>query len=636
MFFLWKACFCFFMAFGVSIFCASAQITLTADDLVRAGVTRLSDILELANDWTGISTEGYHWAIAPLGTSWEASPVWSLFIDGHPMHVQGLNQRNLNELPVTITEICEIHLHTTPVLVNGFLAHGGAIQINRCTPSARFSIEGQFSAGNETGDPGPYRYTDYGASNVDRTGPTVYGNFAAASTNWFARIAGAADEHHATDPRIRPRVLQLYQGEKDARILYRALNFDTWLLDHRITMGTSRLEDLRFLPMMGREIPLNQEILIASASFSGPRFGYSLSGNSLELLTRENPESVSVNFSQRQVYARLYANASLPGTLSFEYGVTSILSRIQYGPANLSDYLASFRVYTVLRPDLLFDIQMENMAALSLDTGIPGYEFFSHTWHEQSGLHLQLLIRNRGADSITNFTSWTRRGYRLEDAEIRVPSHELPRRESIISADLNWTTGNRLKLHLSTGWRKYTNSIRPFTEFKLDSTETHLQPATGIGSVGGQIARASLRTDIPITRKLTLKASGVYAYPWSNMHLFRDAWHHRLQMGIRGEYRPNDRFSMDMRLRYTGPATWHEFEDAAKGNPEFYIMQLPGTVHLHLTIQKRFWKNHLRMNATMRNVLDHPHVSHPAGARTRAVFQLAVQYAFRERKINPP
>ncbi len=110
--------------------------------------------------------------------------------------------------------------------------------------------------------------------------------------------------------------------------------------------------------------------------------------------------------------------------------------------------------------------------------------------------------------------------------------------------------------------------------------------------------------------------------------------YHRVQIGGQENYHPNDRFSLNMRLRYVGATTWPEFEDAAAGNPDFYAMRLPGTVYLHLTVQKRFWGERLRLSATMRNVLDHPHLAHPAGARTHALFQIAMRFAIQTRNVG--
>ena len=617
----------------VSAILGSANVlaqVLTADDLARSGVTRLSDILELADDWVGSSTEGFHWDLAPLGTSWEASPDWHLFLDGHPIGIQTLNRQSLNLLPVTISEICEVHLHATPNVIHGIVTHAGAIHIRRCTPTEGLTIAGQFSAGNETGDPGPYKYTNVGGTNVDRTGPTIHGSISAASKDRFIRVTGASDEHHATDPRIRPRVLQLYQGEKDARIIYRGLGVDAGLSGHRVGAGISQVEDLMFLPIMGRELPLDQKVSYVFASFTPLKgLGYSLVGSSAGFTTRQNPESLSVDIAHRQVLARVFSSTRLSSYTELGYGVTAALAEARFHPTHVRNIVESIRIDATLHPDLPSPLQMGVMSSLSLDAGVPGYEFFSHTWHDAWGLELRLLARQRGLASRMNFANWAGRGKLPQSAVFRYEYPGLPRRESIRSIDVTWSAaGRQIRLYLSGGVRTYANVVYPVTEGTLDSTQTHLQTINSFVSTEGSVARTSLRIDFSVLRYLAVKLHGSYTYPWSDSQIFLDAWNHRIQVGIRGEFQPNKRFSIDMRLRYVGPSSWNEYQEAAKENPVFYVMRLPSAVHLHLTVQKRLWEEHLRISATMRNVLDHPHIAHPAGARSRALFQVALSYSF--------
>lgn len=626
-----RTTFCLLIAAGTTIG-VCAQV-LTAEDLTRAGVLRLSDILELADDWSGSSTEGYHWDIAPLGTSWEASPEWSLFIDGQLISLRALNRQSLNTLPIALSEICEIRLNATPVLIGGVLAHGGAVQITMCKPPKGLSLRGQVGAGNETGDPGPYKYTDLGGSNVDRTGPTVQGVLSGSSGNWHVRGMVAADEHHVTDPRIRPRVLQLYRGEKDARIFYRALGFDASSPGYTVSAAASRTEDLLFTPVMGREIPVDRETAFVTMSSSRKLLGYSISGISTSLTTRENPELISTDFVQRRTHARLHTARSL-GIHSIEFGAGWVFAQALFGPEEVRHTLYSYRGDATLSlgpPDRL---RMRTMAAVSFDDGILGYEVFSRTWHERVGLDLRVMLRNRAPASEMTFSDWATRGFRPGNAELRFMHLDIPRRRSTYSLDITWAAGSRVKLYLSGGLRRLTNHVRPRMRAQLDSTRTRLHTTSDIVAASGQIARASGRIHMPLTSHFTVKLYGVYAYPWSNSDAFRSAWYHRMQIGGQGEFHPNDRFSLNMRLRYVGATIWAEFEEAAAGNPEFYTTRLPGAVYLHLTVQKRFWGERLRLSATMRNVLDHPHLAHPAGARTHALFQVAMRYAFQATNVG--
>jgi len=633
--FHWKIGLVSIMTFGFAIGYVFAQ-RLTSNDIMKAGVTRLSDLIELSGEWVGTSTDGYHWTIAPLGSSWYQSPEWNLFIDGHPIHVQAFNQKELNELPITIGEICEVHFSSVPKVIHGMIALGGAIEIHRCVPESGLSLSGQVSAGNETGDPGPFKYTNSRIENVDRTGPTAHTKIAIASTNWYLQVGGATDEHHVTDPRIRPRVLQLYRGEKDARILSRSVHIDGKVFDYKVTAGASRVEDLVFLALMGREIPIDKAVSWISASNTQSRYGYSLMSSLLDLRTRENPDAVNIDFFQRQIHARGYTVISLPHTSFLELGTTGLLSQIRYGSSQFQDQIASLRIYGQFHFDELFGIYLKNLGAVSLDAGSVGFELFSHGSHARSRLSIQAFIRHRAPESKVHFASWVKQGYNADHQVIRILSHPLPRYESFYSTDLIWTTGNSIELRLTGGWRRYVNHIASTTESNIDSTQIGLEAITEILSTSGHVARISLGARMSVSKHLTFSASGVYMHPWSIQSIFSHAWPHRLLIGIRGEYQPNDRFSIDMRLRFIGQSTWGEYSEVALANPEFYAASLPSALNMHVTVQKRLWKNRLRISATVRNVLDHPYITHPAGARTRTLFQVAVSYAFRTKNILLP
>ncbi|MCY4224503.1 MAG: hypothetical protein OXF06_06665 [Bacteroidetes bacterium] len=632
MLFRWKVCVVFLFTFSYTIGSVSAQ-RLTSDDLVRAGVTRLSDLIELSDDWIGSSTEGFHWTIAPVGTSWQQSPQWTLFIDGLPINVQAFNQKALNDLPITISDICEVRFSSIPVVLHGMVAEGGAIEIQRCTPESGLSLDGHISAGNETGDPGPFRYTERRVENVDRTGPTVQAKIGAGASHWHLQVTAGADEHHATDPRIRPRVFQLYQGEKDARILSRLVNVESKVLNHQITAGTSRVEDLIFLPLMGREIPLDKTIRWIGASHAQSRYGYSLLSSSQDLRTRENPAAVTIDFFQRNIHARGYTVLSLPYASSIEVGATGMLSQIRYGTNQVRDQIESLRIYGQFHWDEFYGIQSKSLGALSLDAGSLGFEFFSHAWHPQSGFSIQTLIKHRSPESTINYAGWVKRGYHVDFPVARIPSQPLPRHASLYSTDLSWRSGNHLQFRFTGGWRRYVNHIISYTESHLDSTRIGLTAMTQIISTSGHVARIGFGAQMPISKKLALSASGVYMHTWSNQIPFKHEWPHRFLIGVRGEFQPNERFSIDMRLRFVGQSTWEQYREVALHNPKFYVASVPNAVYLHVTLQKRLWEDRLRISATMRNVLDHPYILHPAGARTRGLFQVAVSYAFTAKNI---
>src|SRR5690606_24411148 len=131
-------------------------------------------------------------------------------------------------------------------------------------PAPGVSLEGSAAAGNAIGDPGPFRYTGYASPNIDRIGPAFGASAAVAGAHTHARLFVRADEHHATDARIRERVYQHYYGVKQPRLFLNAFGLDAGttgrLGTHRLYAAFSRFQDLPFVAPLGLEIPRDHRI----------------------------------------------------------------------------------------------------------------------------------------------------------------------------------------------------------------------------------------------------------------------------------------------------------------------------------------------------------------------------------------
>ena len=69
----------------VSTFAGSR--VLTGDELLDAGITRLSDLLLLADGWSASSRDNYHFEAAPPGAAGPDLSSWRVFIDGRAVDV---------------------------------------------------------------------------------------------------------------------------------------------------------------------------------------------------------------------------------------------------------------------------------------------------------------------------------------------------------------------------------------------------------------------------------------------------------------------------------------------------------------------------------------------------------------------
>ncbi|MCH8328027.1 MAG: Plug domain-containing protein, partial [Candidatus Marinimicrobia bacterium] len=162
----------------------TGSTVITAEMIRQAGVTRLGDIFLLVPEWTMNSMDGYSWRVSPRGLSPFQIQSWLVFLDGHKMDLQFVDFNHLNLLPVVLEDIKSIEIISVPQLVEGEFAGHGAIHIHTTKPPDRVSVTGVFLLGNETGDPGPYRFTEFASANVDRS---AYDG--AVSLSWRAESA---------------------------------------------------------------------------------------------------------------------------------------------------------------------------------------------------------------------------------------------------------------------------------------------------------------------------------------------------------------------------------------------------------------------------------------------------------------
>jgi hypothetical protein len=150
---------------------SSAQI-ISAKQIKLSGVSRLSDLYTLLNDWYPSTIDGYRWKLNSLKSSFSQIQDWILMLDGQRIDLNFFGEKNINFLPISSRNIDSITVYSSPVLLNGEISTGGLININTVKPRDGFSFHSEIFAGNESGDPGPYKYVDeYYSENIDIIGP---------------------------------------------------------------------------------------------------------------------------------------------------------------------------------------------------------------------------------------------------------------------------------------------------------------------------------------------------------------------------------------------------------------------------------------------------------------------------------
>ncbi len=602
------------------------QQIVSQKEIIRAGITRIGDLVRLADGWTASSTEGFTWDVSPVSQL----STWLLFVNDVQVDLRVLGRQDLNMLPIPITELCQLEFHSQPTVIGGVVAPSGAIHLRTCTPRDGLTIRGVFEAGSTTGDPGPYTYVQESAVNTDRTGPVAHAAVMYGRSGQYLRVTGQTDEHHSTHPIIRERVRTLYVGEKDARIHHRALGgeaFSGRRWGHlRAWITAAQMEDLRFFEHLGLEVPANHNLLL------GHLFGkvepwaadFSVGIQRTFLTTRRNPLSVDASWRQYALRGLLQkrfghlTTVGLQSTVLRTWGIGMTAHQWSY---HLSPFL-----HLQSTPRSVVDLS-GNLRG-SFANGTLGWQALGSAHHRRSNFKLTLLWVYQAPAATQGSEYWASLGYRPV-AEVHSPI--LPTRRGVISADLTWQTGRSVRLLLSTGIRRHTSQVLNHYSLQYDPLTTGLQstPRGGIPSSG---------TIFTVGGQISAKVSEAFSFSTSGHRIFiaaasfpdyKDVWPVRSMAMARADFTPNPRFSVYGAVRYRGASTWPAYFGAASTAPSLFNTTLPGVVSSDITIQKRFWGERISFSASLRNLFSGPYRTHPAGAPSRLTYLFRLQYAFR-------
>ncbi len=259
----------------------SGTVLLTRGDLAASGATRLDDLLELLPGWDVTTVDGYTLRTSPGSLVPFGRQAWRLEVDGMPVETAILGVPSINRLPLVPGDLASVRAVSGPT-GRGGRASDGTIRLETRRPGPGFSLRVRGLIANETGDPGPHRYTRPGRPNVHKS---AFGT--ALRAGWCGRewsVSGTQTVQYRThtDPIIRDRVESVVMGFPDVIQLGGTLRVERRGADgeDRLLVAGSRHRDFLFLPEVALEIPTRTLFLHAGAaghrSLGGPlRLEYS-------------------------------------------------------------------------------------------------------------------------------------------------------------------------------------------------------------------------------------------------------------------------------------------------------------------------------------------------------------------------
>ncbi|MEM0962152.1 MAG: hypothetical protein AAGK21_06370 [Bacteroidota bacterium] len=556
--------------------CPGGDVIARAE-LQAAGATAVHDILRLASAVEGITTDGFDlWPVAAAGVPFE-TPV-QVLVDGAPvLRGGGPEPLGLEALPIAVAEIDHVVVCPGAGLAAGALG-GPWIDVRTSAPAEAALVAIGF--GNETGDPGPLRYLDPTLPNVDKWGPDY--EFAAVTDDGRAWLATRDRGFLPTDPRIFDRTLPATNRfpNRSGTVITAAGGDARW----RVRGGVRRMFDLPFVPAVRSEVPLDHVSAQATVSGRGQigrariqghgHLGHVRLDRPLRSRVDLDPSwsdvrldgalSASVDGRHQSIAAGVrmrHADASAPAfgaTVTTAQGWVRAASR---GPTGVAMVVGGTAAGGTLGPVGILD-----------------------GWWQRGPLRLAVTASTRRTlpEDAWTHDLWRERGYgAVGPASVDAPGH---------SARLR---GSATLRRGASRWSAAAEVLR--------DRETLASGAVAAGSAASLSARWRW-SDARWALSTGAAARGAVA----GSDAYRDLWD-RLASGTAFAsvaVRPDRRLSLWSRVEARSAATWSGFPE-----PE-----VPAAVRLDLGASRWFWREHLRLSITGRNVLNAEERTHPLGA----------------------
>jgi hypothetical protein len=615
---------------------------VTSAQLKEAGLVNISDVLLLAENWHISTLDGFSWLAVANNLSTFQRQNFIVMIDGQKFDASIFDVQSLNVLPITIGQIDYVEFINTPQIYEGEFTDKGLIHFHTNRPANNLSVQGNYNVGDVTGDPGPYRYTQYSTPNVDKIGHNYSFGASYGTIGGYLEGNFKGQDFFSTNEAINKRISGLYNYYNKMSLYAGSIKFGSTLLEHEnlVFTGYSSHKDFYFFKPYGREIPVQRDLIHTGLNGTIPfnKFSLRYRFNYTKNILNEWENKLNINFDWQKDNFHANAEGKLLGSWFQLYiggGIDSYNVKAKYQLSDNKNLLPNgyFRFdYRLSR----FFSQSVNLYSVKVNKKISFKGSFMNSLHlgDQHSLLTTFSYSERQFEEDNNYWFWFTRGYNfINDIKVDYKHTQESNRNRQISIDLKYVFKIKedFNLIIAGNYRYFNNLYLEYQLFEYEpidesfSSPIKIFPERFGGAAGGQIA-----INYKLTRDLNQMIFYSYQQDITGDEIFRNIWKSlpRQNFSYTISFMPNANFGVWARVKHISSSYWSDYAGVeSRSNGKYSARLRPKTI-LDISIQKWFWKRKVWTSILFRNVLNQTEVYHPIGATLAFRFYIHVQVYF--------
>ncbi|MCP4704101.1 MAG: TonB-dependent receptor [candidate division Zixibacteria bacterium] len=618
------------------LFCSPVSNSSAYEDIRQSGMLRLSDIFLLSDSWDVSTIDGITYQASPMGFSSYQHQDWKVFLNGIPIDIDIFGTKSLDRVPVDLSQVGHIKITSGPGIYAGQKITGGIIDISTISLHKGLKTSFRTGFGNETGDPGPYYYTDKTTSNIDKVGNIIAGGTSYRQRSSCFGIFYKREIGYPTDRAVFHRnnaIAGGYYPRQKLESFY--FNHYRYLGDYKVkisnTFGISNFEDFLFLRQYGREIPVKSRLThygstgylkINQERYLRYRFSYSANepkyrGNSLNLDFDWKQETVCANI-EAEINGLRSGTSRYMGSIGLglnHYAVHSnyVLSKSTITEATIYGSLF-YRLTDRLESEVNLFANFQNN-----NSGLMARFHSSYRLPRDRRITFTVTYDKTLLEESHSIWYWQKQGYSfLENNGVsyNVDGNMKPMKKFTATISYHHKLAKLVWTSMSAYYRSFSN-IFCESQYLISnqdySAPDNLEVQT---DCRGKIVGTEIRSGIEPVKKLRVELFARYQDYIDDEQIFAELWQTVPKYKFSGTvtYNPAKTLSILSRLRYQGKTEWVDYEsDDIDGIHNYFTVD--DFFCVDITAQKYFQKRKIRTSFSIRNLFNNKIKYHPIGAQ---------------------